>query len=164
MTLTQEEAHRLFEYKDGVLLWKEMVTTRTGNRVGKIAGSIHKHGYRIISVHGRQYKVHRLMFLYHHGYIPEFIDHINGIKADNSVSNLEWVTNQENAIHAIKSGLRDEAHKKARIDNQKQVIHLASGIFYDSLKIACESLNINYGSARNYINRRGKNNFCLCYV
>jgi hypothetical protein len=96
MTLTQEEAHRLFEYKDGVLLWKEMVTTRTGNRVGKIAGSIHKHGYRIISVHGRQYKVHRLMFLYHHGYIPEFIDHINGIKDDNRIENLREATRTQN--------------------------------------------------------------------
>jgi hypothetical protein len=96
MTLTQEEAHRLFEYKDGALYWKEMVTTRTGNRVGKIAGSIHKHGYRIISVHGRQYKVHRLMFLYHHGYIPEFIDHINGIKDDNRIENLREATRTQN--------------------------------------------------------------------
>jgi hypothetical protein len=132
--------------------------------------TIDKKGYCKVALYNEQGKLsislHRLVAL---NYIenpdnkPQ-INHINGIKSDNKVTNLEWVTNKENTLHAIKNGLRDEAHKKAVTDNQKQVVHLTSGIFYDSLKIACESLNINYGSARNYINRRDKNNFCLCYV
>jgi hypothetical protein len=33
------------------------------------------------------------------------VNHINGIKHDNNANNLEWCTNSENQIHAIRTGL-----------------------------------------------------------
>lgn len=52
--------------------------------------------------------VHRLVA---ETFIPNFlnkpeVNHRNGNKADNNKSNLEWVTESENAMHAFETGLR----------------------------------------------------------
>lgn len=55
----------------------------------------------------KKFKIHRLVAL---NFIPNpfnkpEINHKNGKKDDNNVENLEWVTGQENYLHAIKLGL-----------------------------------------------------------
>jgi len=109
MKITQEIVNELLSYDraTGTLYWKkrdqkyfptwQSSQCWNGAWPGKPAlNALDKKGYRVGSIFDKDYKAHRIIWLMHFGYLPDQIDHINGIKSDNRVENLREVTNHEN--------------------------------------------------------------------
>jgi len=90
---TPETLNEIFEYKDGDLY------RRSGQFAG-YAECMHHTGYKVVFVKGKQMRSNRVIFAMHHGYFPEYVDHINGIKDDNRIENLRAATNQTNQYNA----------------------------------------------------------------
>lgn len=114
----------ILSYKCGV--WRDLLLNDNGS------------GYQRVGVgHGNPCYVHRLVaetFLP----IPEMelktqVNHIDGDKRNNHVSNLEWVTPSENSIHAFKTGLKVARGRPVRI--------IETGDIYDSIAYCARSIN-----------------------
>ena len=90
-----------FEYRDGKLYWAKKPAKNIA--AGAEAGHriVERSGYKTVRLLGKAYKLHRIVWVLHHGEIPEGmqIDHINGDAADSRIENLRLATasqNQEN--------------------------------------------------------------------
>lgn len=77
------------------------------------------------------------------------VNHINGIKTDNKVENLDWNTNVENIQHAIDTGLKDQKgikHHKCKL-TEEQVLEIREIGFSKTRTY----LSKKYGVCRNSI-------------
>ena len=127
----------------------------------------HKDGYLFVTLTNgnkkRNLYVHRLVaeaFIANPENKPQ-VNHINGIKSDNSVLNLEWVTGSENATHAVRNGLY---YNIAQLKPTSQPVHdTSTNRCYHTIKEAALALNRNYTVVREMLNGRRKKSLPLEY-
>ena len=116
------------EWKDIQYGYKISNQGRVKNPQGKIlGGSTHKDSYRFVTIKGKQIPIHRIVAenFIENKYDKPFVNHKDGNKMNNSVDNLEWVTQQENIQHSYKNKLQPSAVKTYKgkfTDEQRQQI------------------------------------------
>lgn len=132
-----------------------------GKKPHPLKPKIDRAGYKTVTIikAGKRHTmfVHRLVaeaFIQNPLVKPE-VNHKNGIKTDNRLENLEWVTHSENMQHAHDVGLCKPITKVVMDD-----FHEMS---YVSAKEAALALGIKEGTCRNYLNGNLKNKTPLRY-
>ena len=99
--ITQEIVKEHFDYDPSGWLIRKKAYRNVG--VGKRAGWIGLDGYVAIMFQRKVIRAHRLIFLWHHGYLPALIDHIDGDKANNKIENLRETTKRANSLNSERS-------------------------------------------------------------
>ena len=107
--ITQEYLQSLFDYRDGELYWKIKPSKKV--KINAKCGCIHANGYLRTKVKDKVWLNHRIIFLYHHGYLPKYIDHIDTNKLNNKIENLRPTTNAQNQ-HNVKLSAKNTSGYK----------------------------------------------------
>lgn len=116
--ITQELVNSIFEYKDGNLYFKKNVSLKA--REGKMAGSLTSHGYVSVGFYKHKEYAHRVIFLMHHGYMPELIDHIDGDTLNNRIENLRPATKSTNGMNRLKQKNNTSGYKGVYFSKERK--------------------------------------------
>jgi hypothetical protein len=115
----------------------------------KILNPLNIQGYKRVVLcnngNKKNFQVHRLVAI-HFIDNPEnksHVNHMDCVKDNNNLTNLEWCTPSENTRHAMKNGLLENALKASLVKTSKIVLDLTNGIFYDSIH-QCFQYNEDY--------------------
>ena len=152
-TLRDDEIRRRFYY-DNYSLWY------SGSN--EEAGTLSNNGYFVVTVYGKQYYVHRICWFLKTGFWPDGnVDHINGVKEDNSWMNLRLATHSQNGCNRLnsanKSGCKNVYWSNTRnrwvIDitlNRVRVFHKVMEDYDEAVALAKAKMDEIHGEFARY--------------
>ena len=150
--ITYKELIDILDYNpdSGIFTWK---TTRSSRAIkGSMAGTLTADGYISININRNIYRAHRLAWLYCFQEWPtNFLDHINGIKHDNSLNNLREVTKAENSYNI--KGHKDSTTKVKGVYFNKLNNNYRAQIRYNGKTLSLGSFKTVEEASTAYINK-----------
>ncbi len=167
-----------FEGRYAVSTFGNVKSLKFAGRVGErnLKPGIGSTKYYLVSLiknkKGHTKKVHRLVGL---AFIPNpenkpQLNHLDGNKLNNHVSNLEWATNQENCQHAFDTGLNkiyphqiDLLIKRTIERCSIKVIDSSNGKIYNSVKDAARENGMEYSGFKRKLSGTRFNNTTFKY-
>lgn len=119
------------------------------NKYGKILKPWIRNGYYTIGLminkKRTNYYIHRLVaeyFLSNPDKHRNFVNHLDGDKLNNNVSNLEWCTRQENAQHAYETGLLVPTVENLVRFDRKPIIRIEDGKWFSGVTEAANQMGV----------------------
>lgn len=138
------------EYWVGIKNHPNHEASNLGNIRNKKTGRILKqqtncHGYKCLTIDGQNERVHRIVAdsFFDGDHKGLDVNHIDGVKGNNFIGNLEWCTRSENIRHAFENGLsrsnlndhlRHKGTRSMKQTTSKAVRVIETNKVYPSLK------------------------------
>ena len=151
------------EWKD-IESWEEFYEVSNFGRVRNkktnkfVTGDINNCGYYRVTLYHNNNKQrffrHRLVashFIPNNDETKTFVNHIDGDKSNNVVTNLEWVTQSENEKHAFKNNLKHTT-------NNPFIITLSDGkeLYFDKIEDCVEYFQCSRFAVMEWLNKGRK--------
>ena len=139
---------------DEGLVWQRFTTSLYTYE--RPVGAVRTNGYVGISLGPRRsVYAHRLIWAATYGDPGElYVNHLNGVKHDNRIKNLELATPAENTRHAIRLGL-SRPRRRLTSDQVEDILHRASRPSFSGRQTARE-LGVSPSLISMVVNRQGR--------